>query len=129
MGKHNKSCPCKLDTKTRTQAFLPQLIDIQRCSKINRQKALQNSDDCLIRFIADTAGAVLRTDIQLPPEKYSKLKKHKDTLLFLAKKKPSIKQKREKLLKQKGGFLNILIPALVSGVAGLIGRAVGGASF
>lgn len=124
-----KNCPCKTDTRARTETFLPQLKTLARSNIIRRTKSLQNANDCFIKYIADSAGAVLRTDIQLPPEKYSQLKKHKDTLLFLAKKRPSIKEKREKLIQQKGGFLNILLPALVSGLAGFVGRAIGGSTF
>lgn len=122
---HSKFCPCKLDSKTRTKTFLPQLVEITRGGR--SQKKLSKVDDCLVRFLADASGAVLRTDIKLPKEYYSKISPYRDLLLFLAKKKPSIKQKRNRLLKEKGGaipFLRILATALTSALGSFAGKAL-----
>ena len=125
MGRHGKACPCHFDCKRRTQELLPQLQSLSRGSSTNRCNKIRFSKDCLIKYIADCAGAVLRTDIRLPPSKYAKLKKYKKSLIFLARKNPTIKQKRQHILQQKGGFLPILLPALVSGLAGFIGQTLG----
>ena len=118
-----------MDTKSRTKTLLPQLQKIGRGSYTHRCLHIKNAQPCLIKYVSDAAGALLRTDIQLPQEKYPKLKKYKNTLLFLAKKKPSLGEKRKKLLEQKGGFIQFLIPALVSGLAGFVGRTVAGSTF
>ena len=81
---------------------------------------MKNSSDCLINYLADVSSAVLRSDIKLKPSNYKKLKKFKKTFLYLAKRKPSVKEKRMKLLKQKGGFISALIPTIV----GVLGSAL-----
>lgn len=126
--KHSKICPCNQDTKTRTQTFLPQLQDLSHGSRMVQRKKLKKTDDCFIRYLADTSDAVLRTDIKLPQEEYPKIAPYQDLLLYLAKKKPSVKKKREKLLKQKGGafpLLGFLATALTSALGSFAGKALG----
>ena len=86
----------------------------------DRCNHLKKASDCLVNYIADVSSAVLRSDIKLKPANYKKLKKFKKTFLYLAKRKPSVKEKRKKLLKQKGGFVSALIPTLI----GILGSAL-----
>lgn len=105
--------------------MLPLLKSIARSKSIaDRCDKLSKAPQCLIRYIADTAGAVLRTDIPLEQTKYSKLKKYRNALILLTKKKPSLKLKRKLILDQKGGFLPIIIPAILSGIASFAGKAL-----
>lgn len=126
--KHSRHCPyCKLDSKTRTLTFLPQLKDLTQGSRKSHRKKVKNADDCLIRYLGDAADAVLRTDIKLPSEVYPKISPYRDLLLFLAKKKNSLTKKRERLLKQKGGaipLLGLLTTALTSALGGFGGKAL-----
>lgn len=119
-----RDCPCKKDSKTRTVRFLPQLKKLLRCNQKERCKQLECANECLISYLIDAVSALLRTDIRVAPEQYKKLKKHRDLLLFLARKKTSVREKKKKLLNQKGGlaFLPLLLPALISGIAGFIGK-------
>lgn len=124
---HSKFCPCNLDSKTRSKTFLPQLVEIAQGDRTLQRRKLKKVDDCLVRFLADASGAVLRTDIKLPQEYYSKITPYRDLLLFLAKKKPSIKEKRRRLMKQKGGavpLLGILATALTSALGSFAGKAL-----
>lgn len=126
--KHSKFCPCNQDSKTRTQTFLPQLEKLSQGSRTAQRRHLKNADDCFIRYVADMSGAVLRTDIKLPQESYPKITPYRDLLLFLAKKKPSVKRKRERLLKQKGGafpLLGLIATALTSALGSFAGKAIG----
>lgn len=125
MGLHLKECPCKKDSRTRTQLFLPQLKKLLRCGKNQRVKKLKCISSCLANYIFEAVAALLRTDIKIPSTHYKKLKKHRDLLLFLAGKKHPMKEKRKRLLKQKGGILHILVPALVSGLVGLATKSFG----
>ena len=126
--KHSQHCPyCKLDSKTRTLTFLPQLEDLTQGGRKSHRKKLKNADGCLIRYLGDAAGAVLRTDIKLPSEAYPKISPYRNLLLFLAKKKNSVTRKRERLLKQKGGaipLLGLLTTALTSALGGFGGKAL-----
>jgi hypothetical protein len=127
--KHSKSCPyCNLDTKTRAEAFLPQLECLAQGSRTVQRKKLKKADDCLIRFVADTSEAILKRDIKFPNETYPKITPYRDLLLFLAKRRPSLKKKRESLLKQRGGafpLLGLLATALTSALGGFAGKALG----
>lgn len=118
---HGKNCPCKLkSSKLRTQILLPHLKRAFRQHKNLRGDAFNNAPQCVIKYASDCAGALLKNQIQLPPHKYKHLRKHRESLHFLAKKKPSIKQKRETLVKQRGAGLGILIPVLATAIQGLI---------
>ena len=119
--RHGKNCPCKLNSsKARTRILLPHLRKILRASHTEKSKQLQKAPACIIIFAADCATALLKNHITLPTEKYKSLKKHRNTLHFLAKKKPSIKQKRDKLIQQNGAGLGIIIPILSAAIQGIV---------
>lgn len=118
---HGKNCPCKLkSSKARTQILLPYLKKAFRQNNSLRIETFKQAPQCLINYASDCAGALLKNQIQLPPEKYKKLRRYKESLHFLAQKKPSLKQKREKLISQKGAGLGIIIPILVSAIQGVV---------
>jgi len=56
--------------------------------------------------------------VRVPPKQKSKLKRHKKALRDLAKKKVSLKRKRQII--QKGGFLAPLLSAVVPAIASLL---------
>lgn len=125
MGRHKKNCPCKKGSKFRSVNFLPQL---QKLIKLKKNKQAQSdeinsSSNCFIKYLGDLCGAVLRSDVQLAPGQYKKLKKHKGVMLAMAEK-TSLKTKKKKILENKADFLNILLPSIVSGVVSTVGRCV-----
>ena len=67
-----------------------------------------------IESISEIALNLLKSNILIPKSSFKRLKPYKDKLLYLTRKKPSLKQKKE-VLNQKGGFL----PALAGLVAPL----------
>ena len=67
-----------------------------------------------IESISEIALNLLKGNILIPKSSFERLKPYKDKLLYLTRKKPSLKQKKE-VLNQKGGFL----PALAGLVAPL----------
>lgn len=106
--------------------------DLKKLCTLNvgkRCEFLNTSTDCLINFIADAAGAVLRSDIKFEPRHYKKLKRFKKLLLFLARKKTSTVAKRKALLQQKGGALPALIAPLIAALAPVILGKVADAIF
>jgi hypothetical protein len=118
---HGKNCPCKIpSSKARTQILLPHLKNILRGKRTDKAEKIKNAPNCLIKYASDCAGALLKQHIQLPPENIKKLKKHRNALHFLAKKKPSIKKKRAKLIEQNGAGLPVILPILASAISGLI---------
>lgn len=117
---HGKNCPCKMkSTKARTQILLPHLRKVLRGTRTEKVEKIKNAPKCVVKYASDCAGALLQNHIQLPTEDYKKLKKHRAALHFLAKKKPSLKQKRETLIKQNGAGIPFLIPLLTAAISGI----------
>lgn len=124
MGRHSQNCPCKNTCKKRTKMFIPEIKKFLKLKKHLRCDYLKNCSECFIKFISDLATGILHSDVKLPTDKYKKMKKHKNLLLLLAKKKTSSKIKRHELLKQKGGFLHILLPAFLTTAVSMLGNAL-----
>lgn len=120
--KHGKNCPCKLQSsKARTNILLPHLRKALQGKRTNVASKLQQTPPCVIKYAADCAGALLKNHIQLSPDNYKKLRKHKSSLLFLANKGTSLRKKRELLIQQNGAGIGIILQPLISAaVAGLI---------
>lgn len=120
--KHGKNCPCTIQSsKARTNILLPHLRKALRGKRTNIADKLKHAPNCVIKYAADCAGALLKNHIQLPPENYKKLRKHKNSLLFLAKKGPSLRKKRELLIQQNGAGIGIILRPLINlAVTGLI---------
>jgi hypothetical protein len=123
--KHKKkTCICNESAYFKTKYVLPQLRRLCRANKKKRNEMLGNVDKCFLKFLGECSEAVLKKFISLPNNCYSKLKKHLDTLLFLAEPN-SLKRKRERLINQQGGFLfSIILPALASGVISLVSQVI-----
>lgn len=120
MTRHKKTCLCNKDSLTRTKYMLPHLQKLCRGKRSDKSDKISKTDLCNIKYIADCAKAVLRQDVELDAPTYGKLKKHKNTLLLMSKNYIPLKKKREHLVNQGGGFINLILPALVAGVAGLL---------
>lgn len=112
--KHPRGCVCFKDSKTRTQHYLPQLRLISRQRKSNKREVIENSKPCVIKFIGECCHALLKKYIKLPPENYTKLRKYRDDILYLANSRTNLRQKRARLIEKRGGFLPFLIPALTA---------------
>jgi len=98
--------PPRIDAQT---SFPGELKD---CSKY------PSAGDDLIKCICDCTLNVLKGNVRVPPKQKSKLKRHKKALRDLAKKKVSLKRKRQII--QKGGFLAPLLSAVVPAIASLL---------
>lgn len=117
---HGRKCPCRItSSKDRTQILLPHLKTVLRGKRTEKATKIKNAPKCIVKYASDCAGALLRNHIQLPPEQYKKLKRHRQALHFLAKKKPSIEQKRTTIINQNGAGLPLLIPLLTAAISGI----------
>ena len=85
--------------------------DRQKCNRIIDEGGME-----LVHCICDCVHNVLQGNIPMNDEERERLKRHRELLRELAKKKTS--DKRRKHLIQEGGFLGSLIPILV----GLVGK-------
>jgi hypothetical protein len=123
--KHPQGCVCSKDSKTRTKHYLPHLRSICRLRKTERGKFIHKCHPCVIKFIGDCCHALLKRYIKLPSESYKKLKKYQNDILYIARKKTSLRHKRARLIEKSGGFLPFLLPALASSLASIGTQLIG----
>ena len=87
-----------------------------------KRNIIKTSDNKLIHVICEACENILHGNLPISVEDKTKLKKYKSKIRKLASK-SSIDHKKH-ILGQKGGFLNILIPAIVSGISTIIGSFI-----
>lgn len=95
------------------------LKELRRLSKANskqRKVIINKANDDLIASICEIAHNTLNRNVPLSNKQFTKLRKHKHIVRRLSKKGESIKNKR-KIIKQKGGFLPLLIAPLLAALA------------
>ena len=99
-------------------------IDLLKVLAINkyRKAILLNADKKLVEAICQTIHNVLVGNINITASDRERLKKFRKTLHQLLEK-SSLKTKK-KILVQRGGFLQFLIPAVVSGIASIISSVI-----
>ena len=83
-----------------------------------RSNILKEADEGLITALCDIIHNVLNGRINISDNDKKKLQKYKKTLRFIIKK--STLEHKKKYLKQKGGFLQFLIPAVITGLSSII---------
>ena len=88
-----------------------------------RKNIILNSDKKFIKALCESILNVLNGNIPIDESQYNKLKKSKSTLRKLVSESTNIDEKK-KLLGQRGGFLNIIIPAVISGLASIVGSII-----
>lgn len=83
-----------------------------------RQAIIDGASKDLIYAICECALNCLKGNVNLTSSQKQKLSRHKNTLRSLANKKYPLKKKRS-VLKQKGGFLGVLLKPIL-GLASLL---------
>ena len=78
----------------------------------------------LIRAICEIIHNVLLGTVKLKPTEIKRLKRYKSVLRQLADRKVAVKTK-EDLVKQRGGFLPLILGPALGVVASLIGEVIG----
>lgn len=107
---------------TLTQKQLRDLELIKTCPKTLRKQVLKKLPNRSVKAICECTHNVLKGNIPLSPYQKKSLKKYKNSLRKIGTKKGTLFSKK-KLIIQQGGFLNILIPAALSVLTGLINGA------
>lgn len=59
------------------------------------------------------------------PVQVKKLHKYRNAIRKIANRSTSMNQKKKILVNQAGGFLPLILPAVLSGLAGMVGKAIG----
>jgi hypothetical protein len=104
--------------------YLPQLKALLKANNKKRTVILKEATPEFTKFLCEIVLNVLKGNIQLAEPHYKKLRRHKHTLLNLCKAKKSLKFRKKLLLKKAGGFLPLILPALISAIAGFAGEAI-----
>lgn len=107
-------------TLSRKQQKQLQLLSV--CPIKQRKELLQKIPISCIKAICECSLNTLKGNISLSKQQKTHLRKHKLTLRKLAHKKLPLYQKR-KLIIQRGGFLNWLIPAALTTISTLLNGA------
>jgi len=98
---------------------LAQLKLLQICPKKLRKQFIEKVDKQYIKTICECCLNTLKGNVPLTTQQKKKLSKHKGALRQLSNRRLALSKKR-KIISQKGGFLNILIPSVLSVITSLI---------
>lgn len=104
----------------RVQQLLDALKQVKRLTSKDKQNFLKNCKKEFIHSICECVRNVIKGRVPLKSNHLKCLARHKHTLRKLALKKTSLTD-RKKIL-QKGGFLQVLLPSLISGLGSLLGN-------
>lgn len=91
-----------------------------------RNQLIRCGDKELINCICECCVNILQGKVPLTPKQKSRLSRHKNKLRTLAKRRTSVRQKKEVI--QKGGFLGLILPAVAGVLGGLLSSGGGGGS-
>jgi hypothetical protein len=124
--KHNKCEFCQKHISQRLNKYEHIIKQLSVAKPSKRRKLLEKADCCLIKILCECALNVLKGNISLNKDHIRKLSPHVNTLIKLSKPRNSLNNlhRKQKLLIKKGGFLSIILPALVSTLSGLVGSTV-----
>ena len=110
------------DKKFKRVIKYKKLLEIlPKCNKKVINSIIKNSNKDFIYTLCECVLNVLNGNIKISKNIQDKLK-HKKNFLRKLIKKSSIDNKKKII--QKGGFLEILIPSIISGIASIIGSAI-----
>ena len=93
------------------------------CSKENQKDIIRRAKGPLINKICECILNIINGKIKISPQDLEKLKPYKNLFRKLLIKSTGLREKK-RLINQKGGFLQILIPAIISGLASIISSAI-----
>ena len=86
-----------------------------------RKDMIAHANRGQMEAIGEVALNLLKGNIIVPSSSFKLLKPHKSKLLYLTRKKPSLKQKKE-VINQKGGFLSALAALVAPLTVDLLGK-------
>jgi len=108
----------------RNRDFFESLLN---CTKKQRDKKVKAATKDNIDALSEAALNTLKGNVPLGSKLKTKLKRHCARIRNLAHKRIS-RRKKKVLLVQQGGFLPLLIPAVLTAIGSLAARAIGKAA-
>lgn len=88
-----------------------------------RKEMISHASKGQIEAISEVALNLLKGNIMVPNSSFKRLKPHKSKLLYLTRKTPSLKKKKE-VLNQQGGFLPALASLIAPFALDLLGKVL-----
>ena len=102
---------------------LPVLKQLCKCNKREQRKLLRQGGKPLQLCLRECALNIVKGNVPLSKNQFKKLKRYKNSLREISKKRTSVKQRLK--IEQRGGFLaSLLIPIIGSIAGGLIKKAI-----
>jgi len=102
----------------RVKKFLPFLKRIRRMADKARREYVKKCDKQFIDCVSECSVNVIKGNVPLTVRQKSALRRRRNDLRALSRRKTSLKAKRKIL--QKGGFLGSLLPPVLSLLGGLL---------
>jgi hypothetical protein len=133
MTRHPKPCTfCAKGTGYRLKKYLALLKKLAFGSGKVRRNIVNKADPCFIKLLRECVLNFLHKKVDVMKDddndtkknKQKRLRRYIPTLVHLAQPKTS-HRKSQQLLQQKGGFLPIILPAIISLVTGIAGETIG----
>lgn len=119
-----ETCICEKKIGERIKHFLPELERLVKAPRKERAQILKKADTCLARLLCESGMNVLKGNVTLKNDQYQRLKPHKRLLLLVSEPTIPLDKRRKALEEKKGGFLPIILPALISAISGLAGQSL-----
>lgn len=92
-----------------------------KTSKAKRNKFIQDSSKKTIQVLCECCDNLLKQNIKVDDQSLRQLQKYKHIIRLLANK--SDLQEKKRIISQKGGFLQYLIPAAITALTEIIKSA------
>lgn len=96
---------------------------LSNCKNKLRRAIVSNSNREQIYSVCECILNVSNGNVKLSKDDFAKLKKYNKNFKSLLDRKSNLKEKK-KLLIQRGGFLQFLIPAVISGISSIVAAAI-----
>ena len=109
------------------QKNLLKLISDPSINLTTRRLILKNCDSSTINSICEIILNILNGNIKLSEENYKKILPFANSCRKILSKKINVKEKKKILIQkglQKGGFLQFIIPAVISGIATIVSSLI-----
>jgi hypothetical protein len=123
-GSHRKCRFCNKHISERIEKYLSLLKDLSHAESKRRDQILRDADICFIKLLRECAINVLKGNIPLEKTQTKKLSRHAQTLVKFATNKPTNYDRQKQLLMKNGGFLPIILPALITALGGIAGNVI-----
>ena len=111
----------RISDKSKMRQHLPFLCTCFKSQGKQRRDMISTATRGQMEAISEMVLNLLKGNIIVPNASFTRLKPHKAKLLYLTRKKPSLRKKKQ-VLNQKGGFLPALVALIAPLAVDLLGK-------